>query len=231
MWIPPSRQSRACAHLKAALEEAGMKVGLIGTTGNMIGTEYLQGNMTTPEAHHLQALLYRMRQENVQAVVMEVSAHAIDMHRIDGIMFDVGCYTNLSQDHLDYFFTMDRYFEAKRRFFDSRYIRRAAVNVDDERAGRILAGLSMPCLRYGISTNADLYARDIEISENGVTERMPYRMMPWYWMALLIAARGDGPFRRCRREKMPEYIIGKLFACSFPLNVHVFYVLTDRSLP
>lgn len=158
--------------LKAALEEAGMKVGLIGTTGNMIGTEYLQGNMTTPEAHHLQALLYRMRQENVQAVVMEVSAHAIDMHRIDGIMFDVGCYTNLSQDHLDYFFTMDRYFEAKRRFFDSRYIRRAAVNVDDERAGRILAGLSMPCLRYGISTNADLYARDIEISENGVTFRL-----------------------------------------------------------
>ncbi|MBO4836449.1 MAG: UDP-N-acetylmuramoyl-L-alanyl-D-glutamate--2,6-diaminopimelate ligase [Clostridia bacterium] len=158
--------------IKAILEAAGLKVGLIGTTGNMIGDTFLHGGMTTPEAHHLQALLYRMEQEKVQAVVMEVSAHAIDMHRIDGILFDVGCYTNLSQDHLDYFGTMDRYFEAKRSFFDGRYIRSAALNVDDERAGRILEGMKLPCLRYGISTNADLYARDIEISENGVNFRL-----------------------------------------------------------
>ena len=100
--------------IKAILEAAGMKVGLIGTTGNMIGSTFLHGDMTTPEAHHLQGLLRQMADEQVQAVVMEVSAHAIAMHRVDGIVYDVGCYTNLSQDHLDYFETMERYFETKK---------------------------------------------------------------------------------------------------------------------
>ena len=158
--------------IKAVLEAAGLKTGLIGTTGNMIGNQTLHGDMTTPEAHHLQGLLRRMADEGVQAVVMEVSAHATAMHRVDGILYDVGCYTNLSQDHLDYFGTMDAYFEAKKVFFTPRYIRAAAVNVDDETTHRILQDIAVPCLRYGISTNADIYARDIEISENGVAFRL-----------------------------------------------------------
>lgn len=158
--------------IKAILEAAGMKVGLIGTTGNMIGGAFIHGDMTTPEAHHLQGLLRRMADEKVDAVVMEVSAHAIDMHRIDGILYDVGCYTNLSQDHLDYFETMERYFEAKKAFFTPRYIRQAALNVDEETSLRIMRDIAVPYLRYGISTNAELYARDIEISENGVTFRI-----------------------------------------------------------
>lgn len=158
--------------IKAILEAAGMKVGLIGTTGNMIGGTFIHGDMTTPEAHHLQGLLRRMADEKVDAVVMEVSAHAIDMHRIDGILYDVGCYTNLSQDHLDYFETMERYFEAKKAFFTPRYIRQAALNVDEETSLRIMRDIAVPYLRYGISTNAELYARDIEISENGVTFRI-----------------------------------------------------------
>ena len=157
---------------KAILEAAGMKVGLIGTTGNMIGSEYIHGDMTTPEAHHLQGLLRRMADEQVQAVVMEVSAHAADMHRIDGILYDVGCYTNLSQDHLDYFETMERYFQAKKSFFDPRYVRQAALNVDEETSLRIMREIKVPYLRYGISTNAELYARDIEISETGVSFRI-----------------------------------------------------------
>ena len=158
--------------IKAILEASGMKVGLIGTTGNMIGGDFLHGDMTTPEAHHLQGLLHRMAQEHVDAVVMEVSAHAIDMHRIDGIHYEVGCYTNLSQDHLDYFDTMERYFQAKKTFFEPRYISQAALNVDEETALRIMRDIKVPYLRYGISTNAELYARDIEISETGVTFRM-----------------------------------------------------------
>lgn len=158
--------------LKAVLEAAGMKTGLIGTTGNMIGSTFLHGDMTTPEAHHLQALLRRMADEGVRAVVMEVSAHATAMHRVDGICYDVGCYTNLSQDHLDYFGTMEKYFEAKKAFFTPEFIRAAAVNVDDETTAGILNDLQVPCLRYGISINADLYARDIEITENGVSFRL-----------------------------------------------------------
>ena len=158
--------------IKAILEAAGMKAGLIGTTGNMIGNTFIHGDMTTPEAHDLQGLLHRMEQEGVQAVVMEVSAHAIDMHRIDGITYDVGCYTNLSQDHLDYFETMERYFEAKKAFFTAQHIRQAVLNVDDETAFGIMRDIQVPYLRYGISTNAELYARDIEICETGVTFRV-----------------------------------------------------------
>lgn len=158
--------------IKAILEAAGMKVGLIGTTGNMIGSTFLHGDMTTPEAHHLQGLLRQMADEQVQAVVMEVSAHAIAMHRVDGIVYDVGCYTNLSQDHLDYFETMERYFEAKKAFFTQGYVKRAALNVDDDTTAKILRDIQIPYLRFGICTNADLYARDIEISESGVTFRL-----------------------------------------------------------
>ena len=158
--------------VKAILEAAGMKAGLIGTTGNMIGSTFLHGEMTTPEAHELQRLLYTMAQQDVEAVVMEVSAHAIDMRRIDGILYDVGCYTNLSQDHLDYFDTMERYFEAKKAFFVPRYVRQAALNVDDETSLKIMREIKVPYLRYGISTNAELYARDIEISESGVNFRI-----------------------------------------------------------
>ncbi|MBR5232047.1 MAG: UDP-N-acetylmuramoyl-L-alanyl-D-glutamate--2,6-diaminopimelate ligase [Clostridia bacterium] len=158
--------------LKAILEAAGMKVGLIGTTGNMIGSTFIHGTMTTPEADELQRLLLHMQQEGVNAVVMEVSAHATAMHRIDGIRYDVGCYTNLSQDHLDYFETMDRYFEAKKVFFTPKYTKAAVLNVDDETTERIIADAEIPCTRFGICTNADVFAREIEISEDGVSFRM-----------------------------------------------------------
>ncbi len=158
--------------MKAVLEAAGLKVGLIGTTGNMIGSTMLHGEMTTPEADALQGLLFRMAEEGVQAVVMEVSAHATDMHRVDGILYDVGCYTNLSQDHLDYFGTMERYFDAKKIFFTPEFIRRAVLNVDEETTARITDGIKVPYVRYGISNNAEIYARDIEISEEGVSFRL-----------------------------------------------------------
>ena len=161
-----------CAELYGHPARQMKMVGLIGTTGNMIGSTFLHGDMTTPEAHHLQGLLRQMADEQVQAVVMEVSAHAIAMHRVDGIVYDVGCYTNLSQDHLDYFETMERYFEAKKAFFTQGYVKRAALNVDDDTTAKILRDIQIPYLRFGICTNADLYARDIEISESGVTFRL-----------------------------------------------------------
>jgi len=99
---------------------------------------------------------------------MEVSAHAIDMNRLDGMSFEVGCYTNLSQDHLDYFYTMERYFETKKKFFTSGMAKNAAINADDESSAKLLDGLTQPFITYGICVNADVFARDIEITEEGV---------------------------------------------------------------
>ncbi len=154
--------------LKSILEKAGLKCGLIGSTGSMIGDRHLDGKLTTPDPIDLQKMLRRMADEGVQAVCMEVSAHAIDMFRLDGMEFEAGCYTNLSQDHLDYFYTMERYFETKKQFFTSGMVRNAAVNVDDERAGSLIADLKIPFVTYAIAADADVFARDIEITEEGV---------------------------------------------------------------
>ena len=155
--------------VKAILEQAGHKCGLIGTTGNMIGDKLLKGSLTTPDPIDLQRTLRLMADEGVEYVTMEISAHAIDMHRLDGLTFEVGCYTNLSQDHLDYFHTMENYFETKKKFFTTGMVRNATVNVDEETSAGLLSAIEIPCLTYGICAPADLFARDIEITEDGVS--------------------------------------------------------------
>ena len=170
--------------VKAILEQAGFKTGLIGTTGNMIGQKHLPSNMTTPDPVDLHRCLRQMVDEGVEVVSMEVSAHAVAMHRLDGVTFEAACYTNLSQDHLDYFGTMEKYFETKKSFFLNGQVQNAALNDDDETSESIRRDLSIPFLTFGISAEADVFARDIEISENGVAfsillrgvEEMPIRM-------------------------------------------------------
>ncbi|MEG0995953.1 MAG: UDP-N-acetylmuramoyl-L-alanyl-D-glutamate--2,6-diaminopimelate ligase, partial [Clostridia bacterium] len=97
------------------------------------------------------------------------SAHAIDMHRLDGVSFEAAAYSNLSQDHLDYFGTMENYFQTKCGFFLHGAVQNAALNADDETTDRILQQIKIPYLTYGISSEADVFARDIEISEDGVS--------------------------------------------------------------
>lgn len=155
--------------LKGVMEKAGFKTGLIGTTGNMIGDKRIKSNLTTPDPIDLHRCLRQMADEGVEVVVMEVSAHAVDMHRLDGITYEAACYTNLSQDHLDYFGTMERYFETKKDFFMHGAVLNAALNEDDETSDDIIRDIPVPHITYGISSEADVFARDIEISEDGVS--------------------------------------------------------------
>ena len=154
--------------LKSICESAGLKCGIIGSTGTLVEDQHLDSKLTTPDPIDLQKTLRMMADEGVQVCCMEVSAHAIDMCRLDGMSFEVGCYTNLSQDHLDYFYTMERYFETKKSFFTSGMAMNAAVNADDETAGKLLQDLKQPHITYGICVDTDVFARDIEITEEGV---------------------------------------------------------------
>lgn len=154
--------------IKSILDSAGIPSGLIGTTGNMIGDQWLKGNLTTPDPIELHATLKQMVDARVEAVCMEVSAHAIDMHRLEGVVFEAGCFTNLSQDHLDYFGTMENYFETKKRYFTSGMVKNAALNVDDDLTGDLRKDVHIPVSTFGISANADIFARDIEIGEEGL---------------------------------------------------------------
>ena len=130
------------AHLiEAGLRAAGRTAGLIGTVGVRIAGEDVPSALTTPEAPALQALLAVMAERGVDTVVMEVSSHALELGRVDGIHFAVGGFTNLSRDHLDFHPTMEAYFDAKARLFDPSsplHAHRAVVCVDDE-AGRAMA--------------------------------------------------------------------------------------------
>ncbi len=177
----PSRKMKMCGitgtkgktttsyMFKAICEAAGYRCGLIGTTGTMIGDRKIASHLTTPDPVELQKTLNEMVQCGVEVVGMEVSAHAIDMHRLDGMVFDVGIFTNFSQDHLDYFQTMDRYFETKKSFIVGGNVMNVALNADEETVSKILPDLHVPHITYGICADADLFARDIEISETGVS--------------------------------------------------------------
>ncbi|NLE19395.1 MAG: UDP-N-acetylmuramoyl-L-alanyl-D-glutamate--2,6-diaminopimelate ligase [Clostridiales bacterium] len=155
--------------VKAILERSGYRCGLIGTTGNMIGDQWVNSNLTTPDPIDLYKALRLMADAGCEYVVMEVSAHALAMHRLEGLTFEAGCFTNLSQDHLDFFITMEDYYKAKRAFFESGAVRNAVVSLDDAWSARLSQEISLPKITYAICTNADLFARDIQIHENGVS--------------------------------------------------------------
>ncbi len=125
--------------LDAALRGAGHVTGLVGTVETRIGEDRVPSVRTTPEAPDLHSLLAVMREAGVTACSVEVSSHALALHRVDGAVFDVVGFTNLSQDHLDFHGSLEGYFEAKASLFTPARARRGVVVVDDE-WGRRLAG-------------------------------------------------------------------------------------------
>ena len=153
--------------LKSIAEKAGYKVGLIGTIRNMIGSRCIDTERTTPESVDLQKLLRQMKDENVDLVVMEVSSHSLDQGRVHGIRFEIGEFTNLTQDHLDYHKTIDNYLAAKKRHFLA--CGTAVVNADDAYAKKMTDGLDIPVVTFGIREKAKVFATNIEITEKGVS--------------------------------------------------------------
>ena len=160
--------------VKSIMEAAGVKTGLIGTVCSMIGEETLPNRLTTPDPIETQTLLRRMVDAGMECVIMEVSAHALDMHRLAGMKFKVGAFSNFSQDHLDYFRDMDAYFAAKMKLMDPAICETIVYNVDDERVGAAIKRLDMQKLRIGIRESSDVYANDIEIGERGCSFLMTW---------------------------------------------------------
>lgn len=156
--------------LKSILEKAGHKVGLIGTVCTLIGNVERAAGKTTPDPVEFQETLSEMVKMGVEYVVMEVSAHALAMHRIAGVRFAAAGFTNLSQDHLDYFGTMEKYLEAKLDILDMSDA--MAVNTDDERVANAVLKRGTRFTRVGIREPADNYAREIEFNENGLSFRL-----------------------------------------------------------
>ncbi len=146
--------------VKQILETAGFRVGLIGTNQNMIGDRVLPSSRTTPESLELQALFAQMAEEGVDYVVMEISSHSLELSRVAYCEIDVGAFTNLTRDHLDFHHDMEQYFCAKAKLFD--LCKTGVVNIDDDAGIRIVEQCSCVPLSYGIDNAADIYAHNME---------------------------------------------------------------------
>ncbi len=128
----------------SALEAMHRTTGLIGTIETRVGAERIQSVRTTPEAPDLHALLSVMGERGVDDCVMEVSSHALSLHRVDEVVYDIALFTNLSQDHLDFHGTMEDYFLAKASLFTPERSRRGVVCLDDEWGWRLAREATVP---------------------------------------------------------------------------------------
>ena len=148
--------------LKSIFEEAGKKVGVIGTNGIVIDNKKISSNFTTPDPIILQKILNEMVENDVSVVCMETSAHALELQKLWGVMTDIALFTNLTQDHLDFFKTMENYFDAKRKYFTKDYARFGVINVDDIYGQTIYDTSEIPLVSYSKNNKADIVAEDIK---------------------------------------------------------------------
>ena len=160
--------------IESMIRGSGTSAGVIGTLGARINGEAVPLDRTTPESVDLQELLARMVSEGVSAAAMEVSSHALVMRRTEGCEFDVGVFTNLTHDHLDFHHTLDEYLQAKMMLFNV-YPRTtgkpftAVVNIDDPSGEKVRAESLGKILTYGIRNEADITASNIDAGANGVS--------------------------------------------------------------
>ncbi|MFE0512921.1 UDP-N-acetylmuramoyl-L-alanyl-D-glutamate--2,6-diaminopimelate ligase [Streptomyces sp. NPDC058964] len=153
----------------AYLVEGGLRTvrstGLVGTVEMRIGDERIKSERTTPEATDLQALFAVMRERGVDAVAMEVSSHALVLGRVDGCVFDIAVFTNLSPEHMEFHSDMEDYYRAKAQLFTPRRSKRGVINVDDEYGRRLAQEAGVPVVTYSAEghPDADWRAQDVRI--------------------------------------------------------------------
>jgi UDP-N-acetylmuramoyl-L-alanyl-D-glutamate--2,6-diaminopimelate ligase len=175
--------------VEAILQAAGKPAAVLGTISYRFGSTRIEASHTTPESTELQAIFRQLADAGAQAFVMEVSSHALEQHRVDSCDFNVGVFTNLTRDHLDYHGTMEAYSAAKQRLFHDLLqpgvpgdLRCAVINSDDPAAADFIKASDCKVIRYGMAADAEVTVRDISSSVDGITGR-------------LITPRGEQSFR------------------------------------
>lgn len=146
--------------IRDILIASGKKVGVIGTLGYFIQEQNFECDLTTPDPMKLHGIFFEMYNKGVEYVIMEVSAHAIALDKIYGLTFEVGALTNITQDHLDFFETMDNYIKTKFKFMQSTQIKSKFLNADDESVHFLEDEMSFT---YGIYQPSDCFAMDISL--------------------------------------------------------------------
>lgn len=157
--------------MKSILDQSNCKSGIIGTIANWVGESKSEAVRTTPESLDLQRLFYSMVQQEAKYCTMEVSSHSLELGRVEGLSFKAAIFSNLTPDHLDFHQSMENYYNAKKSLF---YKTTAGnvINIDDEYGRKMLIelrALAVPCITYGIKAAADVFARNISMTNKSVS--------------------------------------------------------------
>ena len=174
--------------LEGILSAAGLPAAVLGTISYRFGSTCIEASHTTPESTELQGIFRQLVDTGAKALVMEVSSHSLEQCRVDGAAFDVGVFTNLTRDHLDYHGTMQAYGSAKQRLFsellqpdEQTPLRHAVINADDPAAEEFIKAAACPVIRYGLTPGAEVTVREMTSSVAGIS-------------AILVTPLGELPF-------------------------------------
>ncbi|MBN1662996.1 MAG: UDP-N-acetylmuramoyl-L-alanyl-D-glutamate--2,6-diaminopimelate ligase [Deltaproteobacteria bacterium] len=161
--------------LESIFQKAGLSAGVLGTVNYRFGGKIMPASNTTPESIEMQKMLRLMVDEGVTHVVAEVSSHAVDLRRIDDCAFDIGVFTNLAQDHLDYHLTLENYYQVKRRFFTEvipeggkKQQPQRIINADDAWGKRLIDELDSGSLTYGIDSPCHVRAEKYDLAIDAI---------------------------------------------------------------
>jgi UDP-N-acetylmuramoyl-L-alanyl-D-glutamate--2,6-diaminopimelate ligase len=175
----PNGKTTTTYILESILAAAGCKCGVLGTVNYRYNNKTYPAPNTTPESYEMQKILRTMADEGVTHVIAEVSSHAIDFKRVDDCDFDLGVFTNLTHEHLDYHLTTENYFQAKKRFFaevlpQSKKVhpQKMIINGDDQWGKIILKDVALPALTYGVEKNNAVRTVSYELSLSGIKAKI-----------------------------------------------------------
>ena len=160
-------KTTSCYMIDSIFRAAGYNTGVIGTNGIFINGEHFESNMTTPDPIELQKNLAKMLSQGVNVVIMEMSAHALFYQKNRGLMCDIVVFTNLTEDHLDFFLNMKDYGEAKKRLFTKDSAKFAVINLDDSFANNIIESIDIPYITISQNKESDIKIQDLECLRKG----------------------------------------------------------------
>ncbi|QMW67764.1 UDP-N-acetylmuramoyl-L-alanyl-D-glutamate--2,6-diaminopimelate ligase [Mumia sp. ZJ1417] len=164
LGITGTQGKTTSAYLAAsALRACGDQVGAIGTTGAFLGGRPVASALTTPEAPALHALFAVMEAHGADAVVMEVSSHALALHRVDGVVYDVAVFLNLGRDHLDFHADVEDYFAAKAALFTPERAAQAVIDIDDPYGRRLADATSLPVTTVSLEGRVEAHWRVVAL--------------------------------------------------------------------
>lgn len=162
--------------LKNIFDNSGLKSGLIGTNKNLIADIEIPTKLTTPESHIINELLREMIKAKCSNCVMEVSSHAVEMERISNLDFNIGVFTNITSDHLDYHKTFENYLAAKKKFFTSlKSDAKIIYNSDDQNSSKLLSDTTVQKISYSLNEDSDFKISNLEYNLDGTKFDLNYQ--------------------------------------------------------